>query len=405
MAGVRRLLLPLLVLPLIAIPFGAYLILSEEGSGGLREAQGVSGGVFHPIAGEFVADDTSLADCGGDTVCLEQAFGNLSYREGPWVALDLFEERLVGDPVVERGCHRIAHFIGSAALERFDGNVAKTFSQGSAACVSGYYHGILERAFLGITSKAGLVRTARELCVSDSLRRRGFLDYQCRHGLGHGLMIQTGYDLPLALEICGALGTGWDHKACAGGAFMENINTQFGFRSPWLDDGDPLYPCARVEQRDKRSCYLRASWRILVLADGSFEATAARCAGLGPWARTCFHGYGRDAAESARYAARRIRPLCRLAGAGEGDCLYGAARTIANASGAAGVEPARRLCAGAQPRRQADCFAGLGLVLGMLHATPATRRAACVRVAHRQADACLAAAEAEVDPSGRTSWG
>ena len=30
---------------------------------------------------------------------------------------------------VEKDCHRIAHFIGSAALERFDGNVAKTFAQ------------------------------------------------------------------------------------------------------------------------------------------------------------------------------------------------------------------------------------------------------------------------------------
>ena len=77
-------------------------------------------------------------------------------------------------------------------------------------------------------------------------------------------MIQTGYDLPLALSICGRLGTGWDHKACAGGAFMENINTRFGYRSAWLDDADALYPCRRVAVRDQRSCYLRASWRILV---------------------------------------------------------------------------------------------------------------------------------------------
>jgi hypothetical protein len=186
---------------------------------------------------------------------------------------------------------------------------------------------------------------------------------------------------------------------------MENINTQFGFRSPWLDDVDPLYPCGRVAARDKRSCYLRASWRILVLADGSFEDTAARCARLGRWARACFHGYGRDAAEKARYVASGIRPLCDLAGDGEGDCLYGAARTIANASGRPGVEPARRLCAGAPPGHQANCFAGLGLVLGMLHPTPATRRAACVRVARSHAQACADAAEAEVDPSGRDSWG
>ncbi len=62
---------------------------------------------------------------------------------------------------------------------------------------------------------------------------------------------------------------------------MENINTRFGFRSPWLDETDPLYPCARVSAEDRRSCYLRASWRILTLEEGSFERTAAACARLG----------------------------------------------------------------------------------------------------------------------------
>jgi hypothetical protein len=394
-----------LLVPLVAIPFGAYLVVSEGSRGSLPVAQGSPGGVFHPIAGEFVADETVLTECDADEACLEQGFGNLAFRKGPKAALALFVRRLATDPVVEKDCHRISHFIGSAALERFDGNVAKTFSQGSPVCVSGYYHGILERAFLGISSKAGLARAARQLCAAGGMRRRGFLDYQCRHGLGHGLMIQTGYDLPLALDVCAGLGSGWDHKACASGAFMENVDTRFGYRSPWVDDVDPLYPCARVQQRDKRSCYLRASWRILILADGSYEDAVAACARLGRWARTCLHGYGRDVAEKARYSPLQIRPLCRLAGTGEGTCLYGAARTIANASGLPGVEPARRLCAGAPPPHRADCFAGLGLVLGMLHATPSQRRAACVRVARPHVHACFTAAEAEVDPTGRDVWG
>jgi hypothetical protein len=399
--------LPLvLLIPLVVVTVGGYLVFSEGSRGSsLPVAQGAAGGVFHPIAGGFVADDTDLAACGADEACLEQGFGNLAFRDGPREALTLFEERLATDPVVLKDCHRISHFIGSAALERFSGDVAKTFSLGSPACVSGYYHGILERAFLGVHTKAGLTRTARELCASGELRRRGFLDYQCRHGLGHGLMIQTGYDLPLALSICARLGAGWDHKACAGGAFMENINTRFGYRSPWLDDADPLYPCRRVASRDRRSCYLRASWRILVLANGSFEETAAGCADLGRWTRTCFHGYGRDAAERARYAPAKVVRLCRLTGPREGDCLLGAARTIANASGEPGIEPARRLCEGAPRRHRGQCFRGVGLVLGLLHPTRATRRAACLRMTREHVGACVSAAEDEVDPSGARSWG
>ncbi len=402
----RRVVLALLAVPLLLVPLGAYLVGSDASRGsGVPVAQGATGGAFHPIAGGFVADDTELSDCDVDTACLEQAFGNVAYREGPRVALAEFERRLATDPVVEKGCHRIVHFIGSASLERFDGDVGKTFAQGSAACVSGYYHGILERAFLGISTKAELAREAKTLCDGEGLRRYGFLDYQCRHGLGHGLMIQTGYDLPLALDICRGLGTGWDHKACAGGSFMENINTAFGFRSPWLDDADPTYPCARVEAADKRSCYLRASWRILALEDGSYERTASACARLGKWASTCLQGFGRDVAEKARYRPGEILRLCRFASTREGDCLLGAARTIANASGQAGIAPARDLCERAPARSRAACFSGVGLVIGMLHPTPASRAAACRRITAAHADACARAAEAEVHPSGARSWG
>jgi len=396
----------LLAVPLIAVPVVAYLVLSEGSHGGrLPLAQGSSGGTFHPIAGEFEPDETELEDCGADSACLEQAFGNVSYRLGPRRALTLFEQRMAADPAVEKGCHRIAHAIGSAALERFDGNVARTFSQGSPTCVSGYYHGILERSFLGITSKARLVEVARSLCAEGELRRRGFLDYQCRHGLGHGLMIQTGYDLPLTLSVCARLGTGWDRKACASGSFMENIDTRFGYRSPWLDDEDPLYPCTRLRLRDQHSCYLRASWRILVSNDGDFAKTAAACARLGGWARTCFRGYGRDAAEGVRYAPDKIRRLCRFAGADQGDCLRGAARTIANASGARGIEPATVLCNRAPRSERADCFSGVGLVVGMLYPTSRSRQSACGRITREHREACTKAASAEVDPSGREAWG
>lgn len=401
----RRKLPFVLLAPAVVVAAVAFAALAGGGSGSaLQLAPGAVGGL-HPLAGGFVADSTVLEDCGGDPSCLEQGFGNLAYREGPKAALTLFESRLESDDDVEKDCHRIAHTIGSAALLRFGGDVARAFATGSPACVSGYYHGILERAFLGIASKARLVEVARSLCLGQGMRRRGFLDYQCRHGLGHGLMIQTGYDLPLALSMCAGLGSGWDHKACAGGVFMENLNTRFGFRSPWLDDADPLFPCERVQPRDRRSCYLRASWRIHTLARGDLEEVVAACSRLGAWARTCFQGFGRDTAEETRYGAAAIRARCALAGSGQGDCLMGASRTVANASGRPGVEPAASICRGAPRTERARCFSGVGLVLGMLESTVSSRRTACKRVAGEYEGACTRAAMAEVDPSGRDSWG
>jgi hypothetical protein len=398
-----RALVALLAVPLIVVPAIASFAVSGEGGATATVAQGP----FHPVAGTFQPDETALGECGGEWTCLEQAFGNLAYREGPRSALARFEERLESDPNVEKDCHRIVHNIGSAVFARLDGDVAKTFAVGSATCASGYYHGVLERAFVGIDSKAGLAKAARSLCLGNGMRRRGFLDYQCRHGLGHGLMIQTGYDLPTALALCSRLGTRWDEVSCTGGAFMENVSTRFGFRSRWLSDDQPLYPCNDVRLRYRRSCYLRVATWVLQLNGNDFEQAARTCESAGPrWSRFCFQGFGRDAVVEARYTSiDRAHALCALAGTARSQCFYGAARTFSDRGGKGDLERAAAFCARA-PRADRDhCVSGLGIVLGLLHSTSASRRAACMRLVPEHLDACAAAARAEVDPSGRESWG
>jgi len=398
----------LLAIPLIAIPAIAYLVLSAPSEGGGPAlAQGSIGGAFHPVAGNFEPDTTQLEGCDGRYSCFEQAFGNIAYRKGPRQALRLFNARIGTDADVERDCHRIAHAIGSAVFARYDGNVARIFAEGSSTCASGYYHGVLERAFVGISSKSQLGKVARSLCLGDGIRRRGFLDYQCRHGLGHGFMIQTGYDLPTALSLCGRLGTRWDEVTCTSGAFMENVSTRFGFRSQWLQDDDPLYPCNRVQLRHRRSCYVRATTRILLLNDNDFAKTARTCESAGPrWASFCFRGYGRDAVVEARYlSTKKTLALCRLAGGGQRECLYGAARTFADGAGLQGARRAAAFCARAPRAGRSACVSGLGIVVGLLYPTNERRRVACARLTARYVDACTRAAIAEVDPSGRGAWG
>jgi hypothetical protein len=371
----------------------------------LAVARGVVDGAFHPIAGRFTPDETRLADCGRrDVRCLEQAFGNLAYEDGPKPALALFDRRRAVDKTVAADCHRIAHMIGSAALAHFRGNVALTYSRGSASCASGYYHGILERAFSGVDSEAGLVRAARRLCRGADVRRRGFLDYQCTHGLGHGLMIQTGYDLPTALAVCGRLPTRWDEVSCTGGVFMENGSTVYGLRSSWLKDGDPIYPCNHIKRRNEASCYLRVTTQILRTNRFNWRDTAARCAAVGrTWQRYCFRSYGRDTVHYVGGKPASILRLCRLAAAQEGECLYGAARTLADRD--AGTKQAAVFCRAAPPRSAGQCFAGLGVVIGLLEPTARARGTACKHVAGAHARACAHAAAGEVAPSGRGAWG
>ena len=340
----------------------------------------------HPVAGNFEPNDERLADC-SDNRCYEQAFGNITYDRGPKAAFRIFDRKLLTDRAIEANCHRIAHTMGSAALARYRGNVAKAFAQGSASCWSGYYHGILERAFRG-TKRNEIGTVARRLCAHESVRRRTFIAYQCVHGLGHGLMLYTGYDMPRALVACDQLYTDWDRRSCSGGVFMENIVSSGGFKSPYLRDDDPVYPCRDVRLHHKYYCYVMVTSRILELNGYDWEDAADTCREVEPaWVATCFQSFGRDASGYTRQNAGEISRLCELAAFHERSCVYGGALDIA--SNYAGGEEAAELCRISEPGLREDCFRAVGIVLGGLEPTSSGRRSACAGITREHLSACL----------------
>jgi hypothetical protein len=214
-------------------------------------------------------------------------------------------------------------------------------------------------------------------------------------------MIQTAYDLPLALSACAHLQTRWDEISCTGGVFMENGSSVYGWKSRYLKDSDPLYPCDWVKLRNKASCYLRVTTQIYKVDGANWKKTAETCRSLEQrWQLYCFRSYGRDAVGSSRgEGADVILSRCALTGDSEGACLYGAARTLADTNG--NPAPAAAFCARAPASDQAQCYAGLGVVVGLLHATDEARTAACVKLTQTYASAC--AREAMAD--GRGAWG
>jgi hypothetical protein len=339
---------------------------------------------FHPVAGSFQPDDTALGSCEGDRGCLEQAFGNLAYHDGPKVALQTFRERIATDPDVEAGCHRIAHIIGSASLARYEGNVGQAFAAGDSTCWSGYYHGILERSFQGESTKEGVIAAAGRVCSDADLRQNLWLTYQCVHGLGHGLMIRSGYDLPFSLDTCETLATDWDRTSCTGGVFMENIaagqTSAYGVESPWLRDDDPVYPCdAPVVEGRELYCYLMVTSRVLELNGYDFAATVKVCNGVeAEWIVTCFQSYGRDSDGYTRQNPKEVRRLCSLAASHERDCIYGAVRDMtshfSDGTRAAG------LCRSLQVDLRSICFNGVGTILGTISTDTAGRRRRCAAI-------------------------
>lgn len=333
-------------------------------------------------AAAFVPDDTRLEDCEGRFACVEQSFGNLVYDDGARSALAEFDRRIATDALVEQNCHRIAHTMGAAALLRYDGRVGRAFAEGSASCWSGYYHGILERAFRDVGSN-DLAPVSRKLCSDADVRSTAFIAYQCVHGLGHGLMLYTNYDMPRSLAVCDRLATGWDQTSCTGGVFMENISSSYGITSKWLRDDDPIYPCTAVAERHKLYCYLMVTSRILPFVSGDFSAAGEICReSETAWIATCFQSLGRDASGTTRGDVRRILALCATAAEMERECLYGAGRDLTSNDG--GARRSRALCRAVNEAAQAYCFEGIGTILGSLHATPGAREAACRGVSARE---------------------
>jgi hypothetical protein len=352
---------------------------SSTGDGGGRSA-----------VGPFRPDGTRLEGC-LDADCRRQAFGNIAYREGPKAALDLFEQKLA-DNMVEADCHRIAHTIGAASLVYFDGNVAKALANGRATCWSGYYHGVVERSFVG-AAESELPARSREICADPDIRRTTFLAYQCVHGLGHGLMIHTGYDLPTALEVCNKLETAWDHDSCEAGVFMENISSSYGIKSRWLRDDDLIYPCNAIAEKYKLYCYLILTSRVLEANGYDWEKTVATCRRSDKgWVATCFQSLGRDASGNTRQDAPKILEICTLAGDMTDECIYGAARDIT--SNDASSRRSKVLCDTAAPEYRAYCFEGIGTIVGGFHPDRAGRRKECRAVTTRYFTACVRGAAA-----------
>jgi mono/diheme cytochrome c family protein len=365
----------------------AAFVASSTGTG--------SGGA--PVIQSFVPDGTRIEDCSTDPSCFEKAFGNLAFNEGPKPALALFAQKMASDKVVEAGCHRIAHAIGAGALARVHGRPGLAIAQGAATCWSGYYHGVLERSFAGV-SNARLGAVSRSLCAGKEVRAQTFIYYQCVHGLGHGLMIHTGYDLPLSLRTCDKLATDWDRSSCTGGVFMENISSSYGVKSRWLRDSDLLFPCNAVAERHKLYCYLMVTSRILEATGYDWDRAQSECRRAErDWIATCFQSYGRDASGNTRQSPTGIVALCAKTGDMEGECIYGAARDVT--SNDAGGSRAAVMCEAAPAARRGRCYDGIGTILGSLHATTAGRQAACRELTVQYVADCARGAGAPLPPS------
>lgn len=228
-------------------------------------------------------------------------------------------------------CHDIAHQSGRFAYQIYN---EQAFKLCGAECHSGCYHGATEAYFYDYGT-ADLSQNLNLLCGSEL---NNFFTHQCIHGIGHGLMAWTSYDLPEALKSCELLNQRQD--SCWSGVFMENIvggMAKFDIEkggdaehfTKYLSD-DPQYPCNAVEDKYKWTCYFLQTDRMLQLAGGdfrNFKKVSQNCLDAEkPYQQSCFESMGRTVGGVYRGDAKEAIAACQNAPKGPYrlGCLDGA---------------------------------------------------------------------------------
>lgn len=221
-------------------------------------------------------------------------------------------------------CHNRAHEVGRIAYD-IRGSVA--FKECGVGCHSGCLHGAME-AFFAEEGTANMESSLSLLC-SEELN--GFFAHQCLHGVGHGLMAWTDYDLPEALAACDQLSTPSAQSSCHTGVFMENIvgglgESQGGHDSAWLSN-DSHFPCNAVDEKYKSSCYFLQTSRMVAMFSGNFTKVAEECAKAPAYySSACFESMGRDVSGTFSRNASRAIAACELVEqfGNAKDCVHGA---------------------------------------------------------------------------------
>ncbi len=251
--------------------------------------------------------------------------GEFMRTYGPRQTLELLRR---GEVETGIDCHGSAHHLGRMAFGEYGASAAAGLTE---ACQSGMRHGVMEQLFV----RRGIASLARDVDVLCPAASDTFGRHQCFHGVGHGVMAWTAYELGDALEICGRLGDESGRRSCYSGVFMENVvsglSGSVGQRSTWVDGDDPHYPCNVLPERYVNDCYWYQTSQMLTVFDQDLSLVAAACREApAVGRRSCFGSYGRDAAGFHWQNPYLVVQYCRLSGSlmHQGDCIDGAARTL-----------------------------------------------------------------------------
>lgn len=210
--------------------------------------------------------------CAFDRTCVQSLVTAATQAKGPKVGIAVltdFMNRNRRD--VTGDGHDLAHAIGRAT-ERTFGGTWVSYQSCPVEYFLGCQHGFFE-AMLADSPDAATA--AKEICADALKDQRSF----CFHGMGHGLLMSTAYDVQRALDACDQLDGNVALQGCYTGVFMENVNAQTRgqARTGMFRADDLLSPCNRLAEKYKTACYAQHADYLLSAMSGSLIDTVHAC--------------------------------------------------------------------------------------------------------------------------------
>ena len=319
------------------ITAGLVLVAAVAGFGVAKVAQhsgGVPGDDCHGLSG---ADRTA---------CYSRSFSEHLKTKGVAGAVAELDRIAQGDRDVAEHAHEYAHGIGIEAYG-ISTDIAGTFAACGDGYSSGCRHGVIQAYF---ESREHVAQTDVEALCQPFKGPSGsrWVLFQCVHGMGHGLTMFHGHNLPSALEGCDMLSDGWDRESCYGGAFMESVINATAPHHPAtqlaaeghhhgatetfkaIEPSDPLYPCSIMAEKYLHACYQMQTSVMLFLNHGDIGDAGRSCEKAPAHMRSvCFQSLGRDITSYAMRDPQKTADLCRKASEpNRPACYFGAAKAL-----------------------------------------------------------------------------
>jgi len=285
---------------------------------------------------------------------LTMFFTTIANKQGAPYAFDLLK---VAPLPPNTDLHLLGHAVGDILYKQQG-------VQGIKVCTNDFRnacsHSIVVALFLKDGEKA--IDTISKVCQNAPGGKGAYT--MCFHGLGHGVLAYTGYEIEKAVPLCKKTGTiarnNREYIECVGGMTMEMISgvhdpsLRVKQSSKYFKDDDPLSPCntAVIPTGAKDICYVYLTPHLFESAgadlgrpvEKDFQKAFSYCDSLTEKSErhACFNGFGkefvvlvknrdiRDIANMTDGQLKQVYSWCMLSYAADGQqsCIESAVNSL-----------------------------------------------------------------------------